>query len=513
MHFNIITLFPEFFQGPLTCGLMLRAREAGLLTFDFVNPREAAVGKRHAVDDRPFGGGPGMVMLPAPLAAVLRRLGFGPRGAAQPGRLIYLTPTGKSFSQKIARELAGTARSGETPRTNRLSQGRADGCRASATGLVPAAAQRDSSGIPPGASARPGHERPDSPPCAKLDAAHSLQNEPYRPEQGKEASLTLLCGRYEGIDARIEELFPVETISVGDFVLNGGEAAALCVIEAVSRLLPGYMGHEESGTEESFAGGLLEYPHYTRPEVFEGLPVPDVLRSGDHGGIALWRRQSSLARTLESRPELLDEADLEAEDRDFLRRRHVGGMGRNLFCSLVHYPVLDKAANSVSVSLTNLDIHDIARSSCTYGLGGYYVLTPLRDQRDLLETIVGHWTTGAGKSGNPDRAEALGLVRSGRCIEDAVRDIQERTGQEPLVVGTTARRDMSGPAAGFARIAGELQKRPVLLLFGTGHGLSPEAQRLCQAFAPPIRWLGPYNHLSVRSAAVVILDRILGDWR
>lgn len=305
----------------------------------------------------------------------------------------------------------------------------------------------------------------------------------------------------------------METVSVGDFVLNGGEAAALCVIEAVSRLLPGYMGHEESGTEESFAEGLLEYPHYTRPEVFEGLAVPEVLRSGDHGGIALWRRQASLALTLESRPELLDEADLEAKDRAFLRHRHVGGVGRNLFCGLVHYPVLDKAANSVSVSLTNLDIHDIARSSCTYGLGGYYVITPLQDQLNLLETIVGHWTKGAGKSGNPDRAEALGLIRSDRCIEDAVRDIQERTGQEPLVIGTTARWDISGPVAGFARIAEELRNRPVLLLFGTGHGLSPEAQRLCQAFAPPVRWSGPYNHLSVRSAAVVILDRILGDWR
>ena len=189
-------------------------------------------------------------------------------------------------------------------------------------------------------------------------------------------------------------------------------------------------------------------------------------------------------------------------------------LGRNLYCALVHYPVLDKEKNSVAVSLTNLDIHDIARSSCTYGLGGYYVLTPLDDQRELLATILDHWTKGAGKRGNPDRDVALGLVRPGKTVEEAILDIAARTGQEPLVIGSTARIQADGPpGVGFAQIAECLRERPVLLLLGTGHGLSPEAQRLCHAFAPPLRWLGTYNHLSVRSAAAILFDRILGDWR
>lgn len=451
MHIQIVTLFPEFFTGPLGSALMQRGRDAGVVSFSLHNPRDAATDKHRTVDDRPYGGGPGMVMLPGPMADTLRGLGYGPRGERQPGRLVYLSPKGRPFCQKIAAELARMGGAGA---------GDAGGGSAEA-------------------------------PC-----------------------LTLICGRYEGMDARIEEYFPVELLSVGDFVLNGGETAALCVIEAVARLLPGFMGHEESGDDESFSAGLLEYPHYTRPEDFAGLTVPEVLRSGDHGRIALWRRQISLLTTLRQRPELLENAPLSVSDKDFLRTCKVERPGRNLYCALVHYPVLDRQKNSVAVSLTNLDIHDIARSSCTYGLGGYYVLTPLADQRRLLDTLLAHWTDGPGKTSNPDRDAALSLVRGTESIEEAIADVASRTGQAPLVIGTTARTDADGPPEmGFSEIAGNLRSRPVLLLFGTGHGLAPEALGLCQAFAPPLRWQGGYNHLSVRSAAAIVFDRILGDWR
>ena len=436
MNITIVSLFPEFFTGPLSTGLMQRAREAGIVSFSLRNPRDKATDKHKTVDDRPYGGGPGMVMLPGPLAETLRDTGF-TGSAPLPGhRLLALSPKGQPLTQALARELA------------------------------------------------------------------------------QAESLTLICGRYEGMDARLEEIFPIESVSVGDFVLNGGEAAALCLVEAVGRLLPGFMGHEQSGDDESFSASLLEYPHYTRPEDFEGAAVPEVLRSGDHGRIAAWRRTASLEATLRGRPDLLPEADLSEADGDFLRTLPVPRVGRNLYCGLVHYPVLDKWKNSAAVSLTNLDIHDIARSSCTYGLGGYYVLTPLEDQRRLLEGILGHWTKGAGKRSNPDRDEALSLVKGLESIESAVGDIRERTGQKPLVVGTAARFQPGGAATwGFRKIARRLEERPVLLLFGTGHGLAPEAAALCDSFAPPVRWHGGYNHLSVRAAAAIILDRILGDWR
>ena len=461
LRITIVTLFPECFDGPLSCGLMQRAREAGIVELSFRNPRDAARDRHRTVDDRPYGGGPGMVMLPGPMAETLRALGFGPRGAAQPGRLLMLAPKGRVFDQAMARELAAEARA---------------------------------------CAERPGVASADIPTGSGL--ADVCTDAPC---------LTLICGRYEGLDARIEELFPVEPVSVGDFVLNGGEAAALCLLEAVCRLLPGYMGHEESGDEESFSAGLLEYPHYTRPEGFEGLRVPDALRSGDHGRIALWRRQASLAQTLETRTALLNDAPLSADDRAFLRLLSVERPGRNLYCALVHYPVLDREGRTVAVSLTNLDVHDIARSARTYGLGGYYVVTPLEDQRELLEGIVAHWTDGPGKRGNPDRDRALSLVRGCAGVEEAVRDITGRTGERPLLVATTAREPGAGvPVMGFAALAGALRERPVLLLFGTGHGLSPELD--CDAFAPPLRWHGGYNHLSVRAAVAIMLDRILGDW-
>jgi tRNA (guanine37-N1)-methyltransferase len=146
--------------------------------------------------------------------------------------------------------------------------------------------------------------------------------------------VTVICGRYEGIDARLGELFPLMPVSVGDFVLNGGEAAALCLIESVARLVPGFMGKDESAEEESFSSGLLEYPHYTRPEVFEGHAVPEILLSGNHARIAAWRRERSLETTLARRPELLPEAGLSARDMDFLRGKKGAGLGRNLYIAL-----------------------------------------------------------------------------------------------------------------------------------------------------------------------------------
>lgn len=442
MHFNIVTLFPEFFSGPLDCGLLGRARDARLVSFAFINPRDLTCDKRRTVDARPYGGGPGMILMAEPISAALQSLGFTPHSAAGPGPLFLFKAGGRPFTQTEARRLA--------------------------------------------------RER--------------LENEPC---------LTLVCGRYEGVDARLEELFPVESVSVGDFVLNGGEAAALCLIEAVSRLRPGFMGHAESGAEESFSGGLLEYPQYTRPETFAGLAVPEILLSGDHRGIADWRRRASLRATLEKRPDLLSGAALDQEDREFISSLdRTLSLGANLYCALVHYPVLDREENSTAASLTNLDIHDIARSSCSYGLGAFYVLIPLDDQRELLREILLYWTGGRGALSNPDRAAALALVREGRDIEDAVEDLQRRTGQRPLLIGTSARSPACAlPLLGFAEIAGELAKRPVLLLFGTGHGLAPEALALCDALAPSLRPLGGYNHLSVRAAAAVMFDRILNDWR
>ena len=204
---------------------MGRARETGVVTFSFHDPRAFSTDKHRHVDDRPYGGGPGMVMQGEPVARALRSI-------ERPGRMLLMTPGGRPFNQALARELA------------------------------------------------------------------------------LEEDLTLVCGRYEGLDARLLELFPLEPVSVGEAVLNGGETAALAVVESVARLMPGFMGKEESGEEESFSHGLLEYPHYTRPETLEGLPVPEVLLSGHHGNVADWRTRESYKRTMARRPDLWEKFDL-----------------------------------------------------------------------------------------------------------------------------------------------------------------------------------------------------------
>lgn len=236
MRFEVVTLFPELFDV-VNLGLLGKAKEAGTIEVMTISPREFTYDKHRTVDDAPYGGGSGMVLMPGPFAAALDHLDSERQGAST--HRVLLTPQGSRFSQSHAHRFS------------------------------------------------------------KLD------------------SLTLLCGRYEGYDERIRSLVD-EEVSLGDFVLLGGETAALAVIEATARLLPGVLGNQRSAAEESHAGGLLEYPQYTRPEVFRGHAVPEVLRSGNHAAIARWRRKESLRRTLERRPDLLEAADLSDEDRALL---------------------------------------------------------------------------------------------------------------------------------------------------------------------------------------------------
>ncbi|MFH1033890.1 MAG: tRNA (guanosine(37)-N1)-methyltransferase TrmD [Pseudomonadota bacterium] len=235
MLFDIVTLLPEVCESYCQASIMGRALKAGLIGVRLVNPRDFAIDRHRTVDDVPYGGGDGMVMMPGPLVAALESLREGPSA-----RVILLSPRGRPFDQAKARELAGLER------------------------------------------------------------------------------LVLVCGRYEGVDERVRQLAVDEELSLGDFVLCGGELAALCVLEAVSRLLPGVLGGADSAGADSFSDGLLEHPHYTRPAEFRGLQVPEVLLSGHHGAIARWRRKESIRRTLRDRPELLSGALSSPEDQRLL---------------------------------------------------------------------------------------------------------------------------------------------------------------------------------------------------
>jgi tRNA (guanine37-N1)-methyltransferase len=263
MRFDILTIFPAFFEGFLTHGVVRRALENRVVQCERIDLRDFASDRHRTVDDRPFGGGEGMVLKPEPLAAAIESLGVSAKAerAQTQENVILLSAQGQRFTQGVARELAQLER------------------------------------------------------------------------------VVLICGRYEGVDERVNTLFCDRELSIGDYVLTGGELAAAVVMDSTTRLLPGVLGNEASSAYESFgaadtgtsregepprsthgSGGLLDYPHYTRPAEFRGLPVPEVLCGGDHAAIRKWRREQALLKTMRNRPDLLKNAELSASDRAFLDR-------------------------------------------------------------------------------------------------------------------------------------------------------------------------------------------------
>jgi tRNA (guanine37-N1)-methyltransferase len=225
MRVDILTLFPEIFEGPLRASLLGKAIEQGIVEVAVHDIRNHADGPHRVTDDESYGGGPGMVLKPEPIFAAFEALG----PSAREGRTLLLSPAGRRLDRDLVTELAG------------------------------------------------------------------------------EEGLVLICGRYEGVDERVVDGLPAEEISIGDYVLSGGEVPALVVLEAVTRLLPGVVGRTESIEQDSFESGMLDHPHYTRPATFREMDVPEVLRSGDHAAIEAWRRQAALEKTRRNRPDLLDD--------------------------------------------------------------------------------------------------------------------------------------------------------------------------------------------------------------
>jgi tRNA (guanine37-N1)-methyltransferase len=228
MRIDILTLFPEMFESPLSCSIIKRAQDNGLIEITLTDIRDFSTDNYRKVDDKPYGGGPGMVLMPGPVFDCFEHV---QKLFPEKGRALLLTPQGQKFNQEKALELS------------------------------------------------------------------------------TEKRLVFIAGKYEGFDERIRTGLGAEQMSIGDYVLSGGELAAMVIIDAVVRLLDGALGDEDSAKDDSFSNGLLEYPHYTRPEDFRGMKVPEILLSGDHAKIAEWRRQQSLERTKKWRPDLLKNND------------------------------------------------------------------------------------------------------------------------------------------------------------------------------------------------------------
>jgi tRNA (guanine37-N1)-methyltransferase len=443
MRFEVITIFPELFDSFLAKGLVAKAHGNGVIEVVRTNPRDFAANKHKSVDDAPYGGGSGMVMLPGPILEALES-----REGERRLHRILLTPQGQPFTQATARRLSA----------------------------LPA--------------------------------------------------IALVCGRYEGVDERVRDAVD-EQISLGDFVMTGGEVAALAVIEATARLLPGVLGNLDSTRDESHADGLLEYPQYTRPPEFRGQHVPEILLSGDHAAVARWRRKETLRRTQRERPDLFAQHKPDKLDSALLRELasegapapsavvpvpHDPEKKAPIYIGLVHHPIKDREGGIVSTAVTNLDVHDLARSSRSYGLAGYFVITPIAAQRELVGKILEHWVEGSGKKRIPERAVALSLVQTIESVESACQAIEQRHGTPPVVVVTAAKLPHESTPKSPDAVRAQMRDsaRPWLILFGTGHGLAPQVLERADLSLPPIR-PGTYNHLSVRAACAITLDRLFGD--
>jgi tRNA (guanine37-N1)-methyltransferase len=310
--------------------------------------------------------------------------------------------------------------------------------------------------------------------------------------------LILVCGRYEGVDQRVIDTAIDEELSLGDYVLSGGELGALAIIDAVSRLVPGVLGEPASADDESFSAGLLEYPQYTRP----AAGVPAVLSSGNHAAIAAWRRLQAMQRTAARRPELWRAVRQTAAD-----AKAFPSLASRTHLALVHHPVVDRTGAVVTTALTNFDVHDLARSAMTFGLAAFHVVTPIASQREKAEHIAALWL-GEGEHGE-HRARALQLVRTAASLDDVIASLND-----PVVVGTSA-----NPASfpGVPRrtpdeLCAELAttSAPMLLVLGTGWGLADSLIPSVSRVLAPIEGATTWNHLSVRSAGGILLDRLFG---
>ena len=325
-------------------------------------------------------------------------------------------------------------------------------------------------------------------------------------ELAKLDHLVLVCGRYEGIDQRVIEMAIDEEISLGDYVLSGGELGALTIIDAVSRLVPGVLGEPTSADDESFSAGLLEYPQYTRPAELDGRPVPPVLAGGNHGVISSWRRLQAMQRTAARRPDLWKQFRPSKAD-----RKAFPPLAARTHLALVHHPVVDRVGTVITTALTNFDIHDLARSSMTYGLAALHLITPVTSQREKAEHIARLWM---GDDQGEHRARALELVRTADAIETVISTITDEAGRPPVVVATSAKATSFPdlPRRHPDQLVAEASQdpAPMLILLGSGWGLADQLIPSVSRVLTPIEGATEWNHLSVRSAGAILLDRLFG---
>jgi len=451
MKISIISVFPELHERFIATSLIARAVEKNLISFNLIKLSDMCAPKER-IDEPTCGPGAGMIIKPEVIEKAIdtAETAFGL------GYRIFFSPQGELLTQPRIRQLA--------------------------TELF------DISG--------------DASPDIKTWQTERASSQPVQPI----THLILVCSRYEGMDARVEQYYAHKLISIGDYVLMGGDLPAQVFLEAILRLIPGIVGKNASVEHDSFTGPLLDHPEYGLPTAWKDLIIPEVIRSGNHQLINTWRRQEACKNTLYKRF-------------DWFRAHNPSSEDKTLACSNIpsHYIVLMhdqvhlKHEGIGQTSIATLDIHDIARSSATYGIKNYFIVSPMKDQQTILKTFLDFWRSDDGKQYNETRHRAISAVIPAFSLAEVIEHIQKIEKKDPIIISTSAKIADHQVKIDY-NSQGKIwsQERPVLFIFGTGQGLSREVLDQSHYMLLPIQGLTDYNHLSVRAATSIILDRWLG---
>lgn len=438
---SIISTFPNLFKEFTETGIIKKAVERGKVSFCFESFL-SFVAPKVRIDAPTVGPGPGMVIKPEVVDAAIQSA----ENKYGRGFRIFFTPQGVLLSQTLLKNVFKKVFSKEFS----------------------------------------GEENPVKNNC-------------------KNIHLILVCFRYEGVDERVFEVFADLELSIGNYVLLGGELPAQVFLEAFVRLLPGVLNNNESIVKESFESALLDYPEYCNPDVWRDKEIPVVLKTGNHEKIATWRESKAGKKT-------------------FLKkfnwfRSHADAYNyKNLFWQTIpeHYVVLlhsqvkNKDGESIVTSIKSMDLHDISRSAKTYGIRKFFIVQPLIDQQEIIKSFYNFWTSVEGDAHNFTRQKAVENIKIANDLAEVLAEIRMNTGKDPLLIATSARK------MNYKTISYNDQgliwehERPVLILLGTGYGLDDSIIEQADFVLQPLAGFTEYNHLSVRCAAAIIFDRWLG---
>ncbi len=450
MKISIITVFPELHELFIKTSIIGRAAEKGLLEFNIVRFSDMCPPKER-IDEPTVGPGVGMIIKPE----IVQRAITACEEKWGRGFKIFFSPQGIKLNQ---RNLAVIAK--EIEKRWILN-----------------------------------HVQDD-----KIEEKHEINtciNSPH---------LIIICPRYEGIDARVEDHYADLVISIGDYVVMGGDLPAQVFLEGFLRLVPGIVGKQESVEQDSFQSPFFDHPGYGLPVTWEGQTIPDVLRSGNHAEIDRWRKEAAAKKTIAQRFDWFASSQPTQEDitlaKKFIPPHYV---------ALMHTDVNLKEGRVGTTSIASLDIHDTARACSTYNIKNFFIVCPLKDQQEIVKTFLNFWGSEHGAKYNQTRQEAVSRVKQLATFDQLVEAIEQQEGVKPIIVTTSAKNHDFGTKIDYHSQAEVWRhNRPVLFVFGTGQGLSDHILAKSDYLLVPIQGLSAYKHLSVRSAVSIILDRWLG---